>query len=207
MRTSPAHQVAHTTLSVNGDDRTVALTLQPGMTMSGRFVFEGTTAPGAMPGARVLIEDLRIQDSGGISTYTAEAAADGTFRIADILPGQFKLSNESRPGLALTSGWALKSIAAGGRDLLDAPFELRPNESLSDIVGHVHGSSKRTHRYAAEPIGHAGIRLLHCGLRGRSAVLVPELSTDHVRALEYERRLHGAQPSCGRVFRRGADGR
>lgn len=69
-------RAAFGSVAMGGDDRTVDLTLQPGMSVSGRFAFEG----------------------------------------------------------AAGAGWGLRSIIANGRDLLDAPFELQPNESIVDAV-------------------------------------------------------------------------
>ena len=125
---------AFTTLTVNGGDQSVTLALGPGMTMSGRFAFEGTSAPAALPGGRLLLDDMRIDESGSADVYTAAPAADNTFLVSDLFPGEFKISNEIRPGVAPTSGWALKSVVVGGRDLLDAPLTLAPGQSLTDVV-------------------------------------------------------------------------
>jgi hypothetical protein len=127
-------RIAYATVAVNADDQNVTLMLQPGIAIAGRFVFEGTGAPASMPGARLMLEDLRVDQSGGVRTYAAEASGDGAFQIGDIVPGSFKISNETRPGLMPASSWALKSIVSGSRDVLDAPFELRLGDSLADVV-------------------------------------------------------------------------
>ena len=126
--------LAAATVVVNGVDQAVALTLQPGLTLSGRFIFEGTTSATGLPGARLQLEDLRVDQSGSLRLYAGEAAPDGTFRIADILPGRFRISNETIPNRPPQSGWALKSVTVTGREVLDAPFELRTTDRLSDVV-------------------------------------------------------------------------
>jgi hypothetical protein len=132
--TASTSRIAYATVAVNGDDQNVTLTLQPGISIAGRFAFDGTGAPTSMPGARLMLEDLRVDPNGGLRTYSAEAGSDVAFQIRDILPGRFKISNEMRPGLLPGSGWALTSVMSGGRDLLDAPFELQMGAGLSDVV-------------------------------------------------------------------------
>jgi hypothetical protein len=61
----------------------------------------------------------------------ADVDTDGTVTIRNMLPGTY------RPGFTLgnrtaIAGWWLKSVVVNGRDLLDAPFDIR--ESLDGIV-------------------------------------------------------------------------
>jgi hypothetical protein len=129
----PNPRMAFATVDVDGNDLALDLTLQPGMSMSGRFVFDGASPPVSLAGAQVGLEGLHISPGWQVDIFKADAAADGSFRASGLAPGRFLLSAMA-PGSTPTSGWALKSMVANTRDLLDAPFELSPGEILSDVV-------------------------------------------------------------------------
>ncbi len=125
-------------ITVSGTDiEGLSLALQPGMTMSGRVVFEGTTpAPDDL--SRVSVRLTAPPTSGGLTitsgTTSNVVSANGKFSIRGLSPGAYEL-NASAPGL--TAGmptWTLKSAVAGGRTLLDSPIEIHPGGDLSDVV-------------------------------------------------------------------------
>lgn len=124
---------AFATLEINGDDRTVDLTLQPGMSFGGRVVFEGASASVGPAGARVILEGFHIDPGQQVDRFTADAGPDGVFRVTGLTPGRFLVSATTSAGTS-TSGWALKSMVSGGRDLLDAPFEIAPGETVPDVI-------------------------------------------------------------------------
>jgi hypothetical protein len=125
----PAMTFAFATLTVAGDDQRIDLTLQPAMTMSGRFAFEGAPTPQSLGGTFVSVQDLRIEQSGFVRARRADASADGAFQVGDLWPGRF-LFQSTGPDAT----WFVKSATAGGRDLLDAPFELKPGDRVEDLV-------------------------------------------------------------------------
>lgn len=126
-------RMAFATVEVDGTVHAIDLMLQPGMSMGGRFVFEGGAPPANLAGTQMTLEGLQISPGRQVSMFRTDASADGTFRATGLTPGRFLL-RATAPGSTTTSGWALKSIVHNARDLLDAPFELAPGEILSDVV-------------------------------------------------------------------------
>jgi len=113
---------------VVGDDGVsgVGMTLQPGLRLSGRLVFEG--------GSRAKPKDLtsivlRLSDTNAPATMApmATGAADGTFEINGIVPGTYSLTS-----LLPETGWHLRSVIVAGRDILDFPLEIG-----GDVTGAV----------------------------------------------------------------------
>jgi hypothetical protein len=125
--------MAFARIDVDGADYTVDLTLQAGMSMTGRFVFEGGAAPASLAGTQLTLEGLHISPGSEVSIFRTDAAPDGTFRAVGLTPGRFLL-RATAPASTTSSGWALKSIVRDARDLLDAAFELAPGDILSDVL-------------------------------------------------------------------------
>ncbi|HKV98429.1 MAG TPA: carboxypeptidase-like regulatory domain-containing protein [Vicinamibacterales bacterium] len=102
----------------------IELTLQPGLRMSGRVVFDGGTPTSP-------IAPLRLVEVTGSTNVppSGAARADGTFEILNIMPGTY---TAIAPGY--DSRWLLRSVVAGGRDILDLPLEIGPT---GDVTGAV----------------------------------------------------------------------
>ena len=121
------------TADVTVDGRNVSnvvLTLQPGMSVSGRLVFEGTTVPPPADLTRVRVTLAPVVmpgTSGEVATASAgRVDAEGRFTIASVVPGRYRLS-ASGAG----TGWFLGSSTVEGQDSLDFPLEVKPNQSIS----------------------------------------------------------------------------
>lgn len=121
----------------------VRLDLMPGLTLSGRVVLDD-------PGAQVDLTRVRVSlqptdggtllvkmtsagaDSGlllGVSD--GRVTADGRFTLSNITPGKYRIDAQlAGPG----GSWTLKSAIAGGKDALDFPLEIGPNDRISDSV-------------------------------------------------------------------------
>lgn len=119
-------------LDVNGTDvSNVTVRLQPGSTISGRLVFDGQ-AP--------LPADLRLARLSVISPSTpanaggsgGQALADGTFTIAGVAPGRFRISTATE--FPTSSAWVVKSAMLEGRDVLDQFFDVPSGQNISGIV-------------------------------------------------------------------------
>jgi hypothetical protein len=119
-------------VTVNGDNLAgISITMQPGMTVSGRVAVEavGVEAPDL---ARTRVS-LVPAGSGTVVVMGSGATVDasGRFTLAGVVPGKYRLSaNLSSP----EANWAPKSAIAKGRDLLDVPIDIAPNEELSDVA-------------------------------------------------------------------------
>lgn len=109
----------------------VALTLQPGMSVTGRLVFEGAPVPADVTKVRVSLSPVgqgaAAETGNGIRPVSLEA--DGKFTLSGLVPGRYRLT------LALgMPGWSLKSSLVNGQDSLDLPFEVKANESVAGAV-------------------------------------------------------------------------
>jgi hypothetical protein len=140
-------------VSVQGVDiDDLTLTLQPGMTVRGKIVYEATTktpptdltktalALSAQTATASTAGDFAAALLGGGGSMAAKVAADGTFVITGIAPGRYRLNTPFSmlpiPGMAngMNGGWTLKSVLASGRDIADAPMEIKPGGDVSGVV-------------------------------------------------------------------------
>ena len=70
-----------------------------------------------------------------VSQYSAPAIADGTFAFTGVVPGTYALSARfSPPPGTPADAWMVKSIQSGGRDVSDAPIDVRQGADVSDVV-------------------------------------------------------------------------
>ena len=129
-------------MTVNGVDQSgVVLRLEPGMTVVGRIAFEGTAL---QPPADLSRVSLRLQTppsaSGvtvSINPTTAQVAANpGTFTFAGVTPGRYLLAATPPPAATPVAGttWQVKSAMVAGLDMVDAPFDVKPGQNVSDAV-------------------------------------------------------------------------
>jgi protocatechuate 3,4-dioxygenase beta subunit len=119
----------------------VALTLQPGMTISGKVEFRSLNArPGAdftkvqLNLAPVATGALRVT-MGAPSTKIDET---GQFTIAGVTPGRYRIAGSApsapMPGSAPAAPWRIASAVIKGRDILDFPLDVGPGDDISDAV-------------------------------------------------------------------------
>jgi hypothetical protein len=133
------------------------------MTVAGRVVFESsTTATAQAPDPTRVRVNLTTRgqqmfEIGG-GPAAAQVDASGRFSIVGVAPGRYTISagavgaargagpagaiagapaggrgGAAAPGQTAGS-WQLKSAVADGRDLLDFPVDLGPNQSLSNVT-------------------------------------------------------------------------
>jgi protocatechuate 3,4-dioxygenase beta subunit len=133
-RAEPLRFWAMTTVSVDGRNLSnVVLTLQPGMTVAGRVLFQGTTQPPA-DFSRVRVSLSPMDVSSGVARAFASSAAgrveaNGRFTITGVLPGKYRL-NASGGG----TGWFLEASTIDGQNTLDFPAEVKPGQSVTGAV-------------------------------------------------------------------------
>jgi protocatechuate 3,4-dioxygenase beta subunit len=130
-------------LTVDGNSISgVAISMQPGMTLTGKVQFKGTRlvpdgdlsrirltlspAPSAGGAARL--------NFGGLPSATVEA--NGQFKFTGVTPGRYRVAGiapvpmGSPPGIS----WTMQSAVAKGRDVLDFPLDVGPNDEIGEIV-------------------------------------------------------------------------
>ncbi|HEY7475614.1 MAG TPA: carboxypeptidase-like regulatory domain-containing protein, partial [Vicinamibacterales bacterium] len=124
-------------LDVSGEDiGGLSLTLQPGMTISGRIVFEGKT--GTAPPDPRLVRVLLSNASPNrltIGTPPGQVDASGNFTIQGVPPGQYRFGSAFTPTApGATQPWTLKSAMVGGSDALDTPIDVRPGGNVEGVT-------------------------------------------------------------------------
>jgi uncharacterized protein (DUF2141 family) len=99
----------------------VALSMQPGLTVSGRVTFEGRTATPNFSRLRVSLVALLSGVQVSLASIPARVDANGRFSITGVTAGKYRL----QAAIDGPSGWMLGSSMANGRDVLDMPIDLR----------------------------------------------------------------------------------
>jgi hypothetical protein len=147
-------------LTVDGEDvLNVALSAQPPITIAGRLAFEG-----ARPAPELGSLRLPLPFVGQIiGAYQAplpqiQFEPGGRFVLSGILPGVYRLGalqNQPVQGIRTAiGGWWLKSIVVNGRDILDAPLDIRQGTddavaTFTDQVSEMSGTVKDAQGSAA----------------------------------------------------------
>jgi 5-hydroxyisourate hydrolase-like protein (transthyretin family) len=109
----------------------VALDLQPGLTISGRVVLEGTGGtPPNLSSARVSLtpggKGMMLIDKG--ASTEARVDAQGRFTLTNVVPGKYRFDAQLGPA------WTFKSAVVNGRDSLDFPFEVSASDRIGEAV-------------------------------------------------------------------------
>ena len=114
-------------VEMRGQDGGVSLSLQPGGSIAGRVVFEGTAAPVTdlatvrigMSQAQgpVLEEGRMVRGTSVQSVETVSPRPDATFQLNGIAPARYQLY--ANLPAAQRGIWTLRSAVVDGRDLLD----------------------------------------------------------------------------------------
>ncbi len=126
----------------------IPLNLQPGMTLSGRVAFDAKSAqpPTDLSTIRVNLQSAEPGAAGFIPP--AQTDTSGQFTVTGVPPGAYSLragfggggrgarggsGNNQAPAIQ-TGSFSLESAVVKGRDALDFPFDVGPNENISGAV-------------------------------------------------------------------------
>jgi hypothetical protein len=119
-------------ISVSGDIDNVTIVTTPGMTVSGRVVYQGQAPP------KQTVQIMATPPSGGPSPIgmLLNAKAFGAGRVNQ--EGTFELRGIAGPQMirvqGMPSGWSLKSVTLDGADITDVPYDFRPGNSVTGLV-------------------------------------------------------------------------
>lgn len=130
---------AMTDVTVDGNDLSgITLHLQPGMTLSGRVVFDGTVLQPPTDFSRISVR-LSAAPTPGVTVSTGGAtavvSADGTFKMPGVTPGRYLVS-ASAPAATPVAGtpWVMRSAIVGGVDIADVALEVKPDQDVAGLV-------------------------------------------------------------------------
>jgi Carboxypeptidase regulatory-like domain len=123
-------------LDINGTDVTgLSLTLQPGMTISGRVVFASPSLAPPADLSEMQVSLRASRQSPGISLGVPPAQVDSTghFAFAGVPPGHYMVVAEA-PGGTSHPTWWLKSATVDNRDTLDSSLDVEPGQNVQGLV-------------------------------------------------------------------------
>lgn len=155
---SPYWAVADVTVDGNPVSD-VSLSLQPGMTITGRIEYRGTRALPPTDLTRVRLT-LTPAPTGGPSIMlsglpTAQIDPSGRFTITGVTPGRYRIAGitPAAPGSGPGLAWSLKSAVIKGRDVLDFPLDVAPNDAISDALITFSDSTQEVNGSLQDPTG------------------------------------------------------
>jgi protocatechuate 3,4-dioxygenase beta subunit len=118
-------------LDVQSDVSGLSLTLQEGLTVSGRLRFDGDGPAPNLASLRVSLMPAQSTVGVTISTGSMTTAADGRFTLPGVSPGRYRLAvNQPSPQVP----WVVRSATLLGQDALDVPVDVRQSVTDAAIV-------------------------------------------------------------------------
>lgn len=139
---------ASTEINVNGDDVVISLSLQPGLTVSGRVVFEGASdTPTGVAALRLPLPPALVNGTM-VSLPSVQLEMDGRFTMRGIMPGPYRFLGALQGVRTSIGPWWLTSMTIRGREVMDAPLDVRENvddavitfvDRTNELAGSVRG--------------------------------------------------------------------
>ena len=141
-----------TGIAVSGEDLSgVSIAMQPGLTISGRVVFDASSGFPSQLGAIPVPPLQAANTTFGTNAMLPPIRFDGqSFAIEGIVPGTYRFMTPPRGIRAPIGRWWLKSFVLNGTDMLDQELEIKESsdtavvtfsDRASELTGHVHYAS------------------------------------------------------------------
>jgi protocatechuate 3,4-dioxygenase beta subunit len=125
-------------VTVAGQDVSgLTVVLQPGVTLSGRVAFAGSSLepPTSLSAISIRLVAADATPSVTVGVPIVRPEEDGTFTMPGVAPGRYVMSASipRRPG-APDLAWVPFRASIGGRNALDEPFDLPAGADIDDVV-------------------------------------------------------------------------
>jgi hypothetical protein len=132
---------ATTEVTVDGTPQSsLVLSLQPGLTITGKLEFKGSRieVPSDFSRVRVTLTPAPTPGGGGlmVGVPSAQVDASGRFTINGVTPGRYLVNAfvPTPPGGGPGLAWNLQSAVFKGRDVLDFALDVTPGDEISGGV-------------------------------------------------------------------------
>ena len=136
-----------TDVTVSGEDLSgVTITIQPGLTLRGRVIFEATSGVPSQLGAVTVPQLQAANATFGTNAVLPPVKFDGeSFVMEGIVPGTYRFLNPPRGIRTPIGRWWLKSFVVNGTEMLDQELVIRENSesavvTFSDVSSALSGS-------------------------------------------------------------------
>jgi hypothetical protein len=152
-------------VDVNGADISgLALTMQPGMTVSGRVAIDAMTRPVPADLTAIRVSMIPLDSTGSASSNgtsygapqrssSAKLEADGSFTVEGLAPGTYRV-NAAAPGIIAADKFWLRSATADDRDALDTRLTITAGHSVDRLVLTLTDRHSELSGSLATPEGH-----------------------------------------------------
>ena len=178
-------------VQINGQDLEVSLTLQPGVPIKGRVIFQGS--PPSPAEQQTLTFSLVALGSAGSALWSGggRVDADGHFEFASVPPDSYQFVTRWTTAGA-EDKWTILSSTANGRDAFELPLRVDPNRPLEWTV-----------TFTDKPSNLTGV-LQDRGGRAATDYFIVVFSSDRAHWTPGSRRVRMLRPATDGAF--GAKG-
>lgn len=145
--TTPAPATwATSDVAVSGSNVAVSLTMQPAMTITGRVVFDGASAPPADP----TLLNIRLVPAGsggniGSGPLGGMVGADRAFSFFGVTPADYRIVLMMRTHTPWD--WWPRSAMANGQDVFDGPLRIGPGDKTELVLTYTDRPTELTGQF------------------------------------------------------------
>ena len=165
--------------AVAGDVAEVTLTLQRGVSVSGRLDFDAIKAPLDLRKTKLELLPIPTAADWEMPMHFATPDAEGRFAVRGVAPGRYRVTVAGLP-----DGWSLASAMFAGKDAADYLLTVGRGENVTDGVLTFTARTSEVSGVTANAAGEP--------MADRTIVLFP---SDRELWLPQSRRIHVTQPA------------